>query len=107
MDVLDLKSLDDFANALNGLANALGTLTGDSTGTNSNIRFGVAFVSVNPEIAQSLSFPISQYNGIYVQSVAPGSAAEKAVAPGDIITHINDQPVPRETGDQLNFLKSL
>lgn len=68
------------------------------TGSISIPYIGITLVELNPQIASVNDLPVSQ--GIYVDSVEPGSPAEAAgLQPGDIITAVE--------GAELNLDNSL
>ena len=63
-------------------------------------QIGITSTVVDEEMAQRLNMP----QGVYVYSVTPGSAAEKAgIRQGDIITGIQGETV--KTTDELNKIK--
>jgi serine protease Do len=66
---------------------------------------GIQYVDISPEIAAQFRLPVSE--GIIVQSVQPGSPADRAgLRAEDIVTRIGDTPV-RHGGDLRRALREM
>jgi serine protease Do len=65
-----------------------------ATGKASHGRLGVTVQDMNQSLAES--FGLKRPDGALVSQVAPGSAAAAAgLKPGDVITHVNGEPLTR------------
>ena len=65
-----------------------------ATGKASHGRLGVTVQDLNQPLAES--FGLKRPDGALVSQVAPGSAAASAgLKPGDVITHVNGEALPR------------
>ena len=65
-----------------------------ATGKASHGRLGVSVQDLNQNLAES--FGLKRPDGALVAQVAPGSAAAAAgLKPGDVITHVNGEALPR------------
>jgi len=76
-----------------------------ATGSDQSPRIGVTYSEIDQATAQRLRFPSSQYTGLLVESVSPGSVAALAgLASGDVLTHLNDQAATPQAIDQARNL---
>lgn len=70
--------------------------------TNLSPAMGMSFEAINPTNAKKLGFPIANYAGQVIRSVEPGSSAAQAgIAPGDVLSFLNDQPISQQLINQL------